>query len=661
MSRDIPAQGGSIAVETLSTAWIIVCAVLVLLMQPGFACLEAGLVRRRHASGVALKNLADLCVSCLVFVALGSQLMFGSTMGGFVGRPSLTAELIAPEQFLYFAALGAVAATIVSGAIAERVNLAAYLVITILVAGLVGHWAWSEGGWLANRAFSDIAGSTVIHSVAGWTAFGAVLAVGPRLGAIERGKRVAQHANPSMAVMGVLVLWVGWLGLHGGSGLRFDDSVASAVLATLLAGAAGGTTAILVSLRLPTSEARVTYLVGGVIAGLVSVSGAVTLLTMRSAIVVAAVGGLIYVVGSRVLERLGIDDAVGAIPAHLFAGIWGTLAVALPAPFGGVAPGTDILPALATQAVGAAAVGLIALPLGFIVTKLVSRVSAVAVVHETGGMPVKIEMPKQSMSEDWNKLAHALDQSASPRNSIRPLQVEVSGETEVFAKLYNQVALWLRASKDEMEHLRSATGRDPLTGLYNRATFLDYLEKALATCKRTEEHGAVLFIDMDGFKPVNDHWGHSAGDRVLREVAIRMRDCLRESDVIARVGGDEFCILVELLHETSYAEIVAKKILAIFDEAFVIDSLELMLGASIGIASFSPDHNESAGSIIKSADQAMYQAKAKGKGQYCVFRGDDAEYKRPPAVDAPTVEAPTDEANVAIFPPPKPGDKTETG
>lgn len=652
--------------EALNTAWIIICGVLVLLMQPGFACLQAGLVRHHSGSAIAIKSIATLCVGCLVFVAVGSQLMFGPTIAGLVGRPALSSDLIAPEQFLYFAVLGAVATSIASGAVAERVGLGAHLLIAILICGvlypIVGHWAWSESGWLAQQTFFDGAGSAVIHAVGGAVALGGLIAVGPRAGAFTGGKKILEHASPPTAMMGVLMLWVGWFGLTGGAGLRFDNQVPNAMLATLLGGAAGGATAMLLSLRKGSKNVRVSNLIGGVLAGLVSISAAATMVSMRTSILVAAVGGAIYIVGARFLEKAGIDDAVGAVPAHLFAGIWGTLAVALPAPFGGTSAGADVLSSLSTQVIGVASISGLALVAGFVTIKVASRFSVAKTQPATHS--ARIEIPKTEMSEDWSKLAHALDQSTMGRNSIRPLEVEVSGETEVFAKLYNQVAMWLRASKDEMEYLRSATGRDPLTGLYNRATFLEYLEKSLAMCKRSEKHGAVLFVDMDGFKPVNDHWGHSAGDRVLREVGVRMRDSLRENDTVARVGGDEFCVLIELLDDPSYSEVVAQKVLALFEDAFVIDGLELKLGASIGIASFSPDHNESAGSIVKSADQAMYHAKAKGKGQYCVYRKDEHQMARPPQPEEEEPEPAVDgdgETNVAIFPPANSDTKTETG
>lgn len=651
----------------MNTVWIVVCAVLALLIQPGFACLRASRSAPGDDSAVALKMLVGLCVSCLVFVAIGSQLMFGPSIAGWIGRPELTSDLIAPEQFLYFAALGAVATAIVSSALGTRGNLTAHVVVAITVSGLayplVGHWAWSESGWLATRTFFDGAGAAVVHSIAGWMALGVLLATRSSRAEPSTEPNASGRLDGSLAMVGALLVWIGWLGLHGGAELRFEGTVPGAVLATLLAGAAGGTTTFVTSLRSAHPGSRTGHVIGGVIAGLVSVSGAVTLLTMRSAVVVAAVGGLIYAIGSQLMRRVRVDDATGVVPAHLLAGIWGTLAVALPAPFGGVAPGTDVLPALGTQAVGVATIGLFAFPVAIITTKLTAGRRPSTQIEPSE--PIKIEVPQSSTNGDWAKLAHALDQRAG-KNSIRPLQVDVTGESEVFAKLYNQVAVWLRASQDEMEHLRSATGRDPLTGLYNRATFLDYLEKALAMCKRTNQHGAVLFIDMDGFKPVNDHWGHSAGDSVLREVGVRMRDCLRENDVVARVGGDEFCVIIELLDEPAYAIVVAKKILSIFDHPFVIDSLELMLGASIGIASFSPEHSESAGSMIKQADEAMYTAKAKGKGRYSVHRKSHVDLRGIAAHDGNDDNNDDDEmtnndgSNAAMFPPPTEDDQTGT-
>ncbi|MEN0111008.1 MAG: ammonia permease, partial [Planctomycetota bacterium] len=218
--------------------WLLACSGLVLLMQAGFLCLEAGLTRSKNAVNVALKNVADLAITPLLFWTVGFGLMFGTTWCGLIGVPG------GPERasgglvafFVFQMLFCATAATIVSGAVAERMRFGAYVLVCVLVSGLVypvvGHWAWGGAvsgtpGWLESFGYIDFAGSSVVHMTGGFAALAAAIAVGPRLGRFEEGRLTSGFPKSSLpiAMLGTLLLVTGWIGFNGGSGLRMDDSV----------------------------------------------------------------------------------------------------------------------------------------------------------------------------------------------------------------------------------------------------------------------------------------------------------------------------------------------------------------------------------------------------------------------------------------------------
>ena len=334
------------AVDSL---WLLLCSALVLLMQGGFGCLESGLVRSKNNINVAVKNLSDFAIACLVFWAVGFALMFGTSVWGVVGsgsflfepgdRPHLGAFFVFQMMFC------GTATTIVSGAVAERVRFAGYVLISLIVSGLVypmfGHWAWggtaagAPVGWLAKMGFVDFAGSTVVHSTGAWVALAAVLVVGARQGRFSTDRRkggtrrgVTGGHNYPFAMLGVALLWFGWLGFNGGSTLRFDGRIPHIVAVTSMGGAAGGVAGLLAALGLrKLVDAR--SVINGVLAGLVSVTAACHALSLAFAVLIGAAGGLVAFVATSLLERCRIDDAVGAIPVHGAAGAWGTIAVGL--------------------------------------------------------------------------------------------------------------------------------------------------------------------------------------------------------------------------------------------------------------------------------------------------------------------------------------------
>lgn len=326
----------------LTFVWTLVCAALVLLMQAGFCMLESGLSRSKHSINVAIKNLADLCVSSIAFWMIGFGVMFGVSQEGWFGTSHFA---IADDPAMMTFALFQIvfcgtATTIVSGAVAERMKFGSYLVVCSFIAVFIypifGHWAWggiipNTGlGWLAQIGFIDFAGATVVHAMGGWIALASILILGPRKGRFDSGgdsgKRMTGQDYPA-ATAGVILLWFGWIGFNGGSLLDVDDSIPRIVLNTVLAGAAGGIAAMLCSF---VREHRVqpSDIFGGVVAGLVAVTAGCNVYGPLAAVPIALIAGMIYAIGAMALERFRIDDVIGAVPAHALAGAWGTIAVA---------------------------------------------------------------------------------------------------------------------------------------------------------------------------------------------------------------------------------------------------------------------------------------------------------------------------------------------
>lgn len=362
LSQDpLNSGGGGLPVNFL---WIIVASILVFWMQAGFAFVEAGFTRAKNAVNILMKNLMDFCFGSVVFWAVGFGLMFGTTNGLFgtdgfflIGYDDVPWNY----AFLLFQTVfAATAATIVSGAMAERTKFQAYLaytvVITMVIYPIFGSWAWGglfagggwleapEGGLLASLglpAFSDFAGSTVVHSVGGWSSLAGAIAIGPRLGKYSKDgtPRPIPGHNVTYTILGVFILWMGWFGFNagsttgvtGGEGALYGGvgkSLALIAVNTNLAGAAGAISAMFVSWRL-VGKPDVGITANGALAGLVGVTAGCAYVPSWAAVVIGAVAGALVIASVFFFERRGIDDPVGAVSVHGVCGVWGTLAVAL--------------------------------------------------------------------------------------------------------------------------------------------------------------------------------------------------------------------------------------------------------------------------------------------------------------------------------------------
>ena len=361
----------------INDLWILLCAAQVFIMQAGFMCLEAGMTREKNNINVAIKNLCDFGISVGVFWVFGFAVMFGSSEAGFLGSDrffggSYLAGATAGDTvfFVFQVMFCGTAVSIISGAVAERLKFNGYLLIALVTAGLiypiVGHWCWNGiesgqlNGWLGKMGFVDFAGSTVVHSVGGWIALAGVLVIGPRAGRFpEEGNARRFNANNlPLSVLGTLLLWFGWFGFNGGSVLEFNEIVPTVLVNTLVAGAAGIVAAIGLGIN-PNLNRKVDvfFVTNGTLGGLVAITASCHAVTITEAAIIGAIGSCVVMFVDNLLERNKIDDVVGAIPVHLGAGIWGTLAVALFADPEILGTGLTSDQQLVTQLIGISAVG----------------------------------------------------------------------------------------------------------------------------------------------------------------------------------------------------------------------------------------------------------------------------------------------------------------
>ena len=333
----------------MTTLLFCMAGFLVFFMAAGFAMLEGGLVRSKNVTMQMTKNIALFSIAAIMYWLVGFKTMYPGDFNGYFaigGQTVLDAVGVsAANAALDYASVGsdfffqlvfvAATASIVSGAVAERIKLWPFLIFVIVLTGFMypisGSWKWG-GGWLDAAGFQDFAGSTVVHSVGGWAALAGVIVLGPRLGKYKDGRvNPMPGSNLALATLGTFILWLGWFGFNGGSQLAMgtvgDVTDVSRIFAnTNMAAAAGAVTALVLS-QLLYKKPDLTMVLNGALAGLVSITAGPLAPTLFGALWIGAVGGVIVVLTVPLLDKLKLDDVVGAIPVHLFAGIWGTLAV----------------------------------------------------------------------------------------------------------------------------------------------------------------------------------------------------------------------------------------------------------------------------------------------------------------------------------------------
>ncbi len=779
------AQSGGAAMETVTRqadmVWMLVAAALVMMMQIGFLLLEAGMVRSKNSINVAQKNLLDFIFSVLTFAAFGFMFAFGTgTMSLPVGIDTSLLMLTGIDPwtagfFVFQVMFCGTAATIVSGAVAERMKLPAYVIGSIVMAGLIypvfAHWAWgsalgpSAGAFLANMGFVDFAGSTVVHASGAWVALAACLVLGPRIGrfgADGKPVRIAGH-SPVLATAGALLLLFGWIGFNGGSTLAASPAIAGIVLNTVVAGAAGAAVGYLLGWRqdeviLPEKA------VNGLLGGLVGITAGCAVLNPATSALVGTVAGIAAVAGNDVLEkRLRIDDAVGAIGVHGFAGVVGTLLLALLAPME-MLPATTRLGQLGIQALGIGLNFAWTFILGLALFVLLDRLLKVRVdapseerglneaehatrlgvghveqaldslVRGTADLDARLAVEPgdeaETLTRTFNQLldnlqreeiersraadlrrsdeeaerlaaladatfealcisveGEVVDGNASlekllglPMDALKgrsvydfiapehrahiaerlanggeePTEVELLDEqgTHIPVELRGRDIIYrgtrtrvsaiidLRDRKRAEDQIRFLAQHDPLTNLPNRALFNQKLDEMIRGTVASGISSAVVMVDLDNFKDINDLHGHPAGDEVIKVTAERLRGLTRADDMVARLGGDEFAVLQGNVEFANQAEELAHRIVTeLATPIAAANGVRIRAGTSVGVAVCPRDGLQGV-QLVTRADTALYHAKNEGRNRYAVFEpGMDAELRHRQMLDADLMPA----------------------
>lgn len=442
--------------------WILICAGLVFLMQPGFMCLESGLTRSKNNINVAVKNLADFGISVALFWMFGYALMFGLSWGGLIGSQGFFIDVGDNSElgafFLFQAMFCSTATTIVSGAVAERLKFGAYIIASMIISGIIypifGHWVWNGidnthtqfTGWLGNLGFVDFAGCTVVHSIGAWVSFALLLIIGPRHDRFSVDK--INGSNLPLSVLGVMLLWIAWFGFNGGSIFVFDSHVPKILVNTLMAGVAGMISGCFFGwqkYKIPEVE----FLMNGTIAGLVSITASCHVVSTPQAVIIGAIGGYLMLFTKSQFERHKIDDAVDAVAVHGIGGTWGILAVAL---FGKpelLGTGLNSVQQLLVQLLGI----LVCFVWGFGVAYLLLNVSnhffplRVSIEEEDIGLNVSEHRAKTEVYD----LLTTMDTQIKTQNLSLRVPVEPFTEVGHIATRYNQVMESLEKSTAQLQ------------------------------------------------------------------------------------------------------------------------------------------------------------------------------------------------------------------
>ena len=735
----------------VDAVWMLVAALFVLLMQGGFLLLEAGRTRSRNSISVAQKNITDLLIAWVTFSILGFAIAFGpaaidgSIIGYITGDPTWhwgTQEF--GVHFVYQVGFCAAAATIVSGAVAERMRFWVYGALTILLVVLVypiaARAAWgnlldmNNHAWLANFGFIDAAGSTIVHALGGWAALAACLMIGRRVDVPKGGE--AQGYSDVLALMGALLLMIGWLGFNAGSVKPGSPEFTQALVNTITATAVGGIVGLGLGTWLDEGIARPTRSINGVLGGLVAITASATFAERESAMLIGAFGGAVANIAGDYLREQGLDDPLDAIATHGFAGLFGTLAVAFVAPVSMLKNGS-VVDQFIAQLAGSAFAFLVAFGSTWLLLHMMSAFTSLRVnqedeliglnasehgaalgtdrlqralseqVHSGPSFSTREKFSRGAHGEETSDLAETIDMIVDQYDSARAAaerdcrrlddfastasdflwetdaSLRVTFVSQRFTELSHQnedavcgIPLLKAFNIDEpnwaslIEQIRAegefdnvqtqfcdaqgevstiqlrgrlhrdATGavaglrgaahdvtmahryqdqlhsfayKDDLTGLLNRRSLRELIDN-LSDPKSERGEFAVVMFDLDGFKAVNDTFGHHAGDQLLIEVARRLSGLCTEHQFAARTGGDEFVAVLnpstdlDLVNEVlAWSRTAVKKI----QQPIMIDGSTVCVGVSAGVCVSAPGELTS-DIVLQNADRALYHVKRQG-------------------------------------------------
>lgn len=501
----------STSMEAVNVIWVLGCTICVFLMQAGFCCLEAGMVRSKNSINVAIKNVADLCVAVPMFWLVGYGLMFGHSFLGFLGTSGFASTPSTPLDtaiLLFQMAFCGTVITIVSGAVAERMKFGGYLIVSLVLSGVIypiaGHWAWGSlvstesAGWLEQIGFIDFAGSGVVHAIGGCVGLAAIVIIGPRRGRFEGAGADFNGHNLPMSALGLLLLWVGWFGFNGGSVLRWDNSVPQILVNTMMGAASGGAAAMLLAC-VRSQRILVLNVQNGVLAGLVSFTASCHVLSVPAATLSGAIGCVVALGTDRVLQRFRIDDVVKAVPVHAVAGIWGLLSVALLGNSDAWGTGLSRLEQFIAQITGAAAIVLWSFSAGYVFLNLVNRFYPLRVSHEAERLGLNVS--EHGASYELLDLMNEMDEQRRRGDFSQPVSVASHSEVGQVAAQYNRV---LATVNKDREELVSARNEAKLSA--EHVTFMNNkMEKKVAELEQFNELAVGRELRMIDLKQeVND-------------------------------------------------------------------------------------------------------------------------------------------------------------
>jgi ammonium transporter, Amt family len=448
--------------SNLDIVWVLGCSVLVFIMQAGFCCLETGMVRSKNSINVAVKNILDFSVSSLLFWMFGFCLMFGIDFSDMDKNSSLfffhTGDNRIISFFIFQMFFCGTAVTIISGAVAERLRLFGYLFIALIISGIVypvfGNWAWGGSlgneplGWLSQLGFFDYAGSTVVHSIGAWAALAIVIIIGPRTGWKKESKHIVKGNNYPVAILGLFLLAFGWLGFNGGSSFEFNGQIPSVFLNTILAGCCGCLSAFLGSCHFYNGKSKVDLLINGTIAGFVGITASANSVSPIEAQIIGFISGIIVIFGERFIRSLGIDDVVGVISCHGFAGIWGTLSVALFGDSSNWINNTDRIEQLFIQIIGVVVCFLWSFGLTYVLASFFNKIFPLRVCMEDEYKGLNVS--EHGASTEILNLLEDMEKKSTGDYSNKVF-VEPFTEIGQIAQKYNQVIEKIKKREKQLQ------------------------------------------------------------------------------------------------------------------------------------------------------------------------------------------------------------------